>query len=82
MTEKQYAAILDAIDQAKQELLLKLTEIMNEQQAEENRCDSCRWAYENGDKYVRCALWHETRPGWNKRKDKDNETLYLPSMRR
>lgn len=65
ITEKQYAAILDAIDKAKQELLLKLTEIMNEQQAEENRCDYCRWAYENGDKYVRCALWHETRPEWH-----------------
>ena len=29
ITEKQYAEILDAIDKAKQELLLKLTEIMN-----------------------------------------------------
>jgi len=34
ITEKQYAEILDAIDQAKMELLLKLNEIMNEQQAE------------------------------------------------
>lgn len=39
MTEKQYAEILDAIDQAKMELLLKLTEIMNEPEAEEKRCD-------------------------------------------
>ena len=34
MTEKQYAAILDAIDKSKQELLLKLTEIMDEPEAE------------------------------------------------
>lgn len=62
MTEKQYAAILDAIDKVKQELLLKLTEIMNEPEAEENRCDSCRdscgWAYKNRDGTVKCTWWH------------------------
>lgn len=39
ITEKQYAAILDAIDKAKQELLFKLTEIMNEPEAEEKRME-------------------------------------------
>lgn len=62
ITEKQYAEFLDAIDKAKQELLLKLTEIMNEPEAEEKRCDSCRWAYENSDTTVRCTWWHEIRP--------------------